>query len=140
MKKLFFEKTTHEGIRILRALFVGIFSTIFDIAVLFVMTDFFGFFYQIGVVCGFLVGAIVNYILTHLWVFSREKISRKRHTQDFFAFGIIGIIGLFLTMGFIFFFHEVLHFSLFIAKILSLVVFFWNYGARKYFIFEPKEK
>ena len=131
MKNLLFAKTGNEYLRLFRALVVGAVSTGFDIGVLFFVTNFLGMFYQIGVVCGFLMGAFVNYILTHLWVFSREKVSHQKHAQDFFAFGIIGIIGLLLTLGLIFFFHEILGFELLAAKIFSLVVFFWDYWARK---------
>lgn len=136
---LLFGKTTNEFIRIFRALFVGGVSMIFDMAALFFVTSVLHLFYQIGVVAGFFVGAVVNYILTHFWVFSRVKISRKKHTQDFILFGIIGVIGLLLTMGLIFILYEQLAFSLFVSKILSaILVFFWNYGARKVLIFEKK--
>ena len=58
----------------------------FDLAILLFIAKIMQLHYQIGVIAGFLVGALVNYVLTNSWVFSREQVSRVRHGADFSIF------------------------------------------------------
>ena len=91
----------------------------------------------VAVVIGFMLGLIVNFVLSLLFVFknAKEKTENKK-VKTFIIFAIIGIVGLGLTelgmhVGVI-----VLGFYYLIVKVLVAgVVMMWNYIARKIIIF-----
>jgi len=74
-----------------------------------------------------------NYILSILWVFDRRAVQSR--WIEFCIFGVIGLIGLGLNEGIIWFFTEKVHFH-YISKIIATVaIYCWNFFARKYTLF-----
>lgn len=96
----------------------------------------------ISAALGFIVGLIINYILSVVFVF---KASDNRHNGktilDFIIFLIIGLIGLGLTELGLYTGVYVLSLHYMFVKILVAgIVLVWNYTARKIFVFERKNK
>lgn len=91
----------------------------------------------IAATAGFMFGLVVNYLLSIAWVFSRHAMSRRKEMTIFL---IIGLIGLLLTDLIVWAIAVAADEDELVAKIVATgIVFFWNFGARKFILFN-KEK
>lgn len=127
---LFLEKTKKAGIQFFRYLFVGGFAAIINILSLFIFTDFFKIHYIISSILGFLLGLIVNYLLSKAFVFTEEKVRSRK--KEFMTYAIIGMIGLGIDTGIMFISTSLLKIYYLLSKIISTVItFIWNFTARK---------
>ena len=94
----------------------------------------------VATVLGFLVGLVVNYVLSLYVVFTQEKDKGKgRSVGAFLVFGIIGIVGLAWTEFGMYVGIELLDWNYMIVKIfVTGAVLVWNYLGRKLLIFNSK--
>ena len=147
MKDSFFDKNKKLIFEFLRYAVVGGISAVIDMGVNFVML-----FYVLGgtkddrglvaisVAAGFIVGLLVNFILSNIFVFNKEEQKEKgRTTKAFLIYALVGVIGFGLT--------EVLtiigtHFIgnggiwyLALTCFVKGVVLVWNYVGRKIFVY-----
>lgn len=97
---------------------------------------------SVCITVGFVVGLVVNYGLSIIWVFTTKKQQEQgKNTRAFLIFAVIGVIGYFLKLllmkievGFIGMDEN-------IANIIAaIIVLAWNYIARKIFIFNETDK
>jgi putative flippase GtrA len=117
-----------------RYLVVGGLAFVIDFGSLYALTEFAGLHYLISAAVAFLFGLIANYWLSRIWVFDRR--SMQNVTVEFFVFAVIGVIGLGLNEGIIWFAAEKIHFHYMFAKaISSAIVLLWNFGARRFLLF-----
>ena len=148
----------HSIIQFFRSVFVGGVATVADMGVLMLFREQLHTSESLGSVFGFIVGLTVNYVISTFWVFSKAKV--KNRAFDFIAFGIIGVIGLGLTlliiapfsMDGIFGEGYLIKKQLFgtlipidkyyiIGKLVSTVlVYIWNFCARKFFLYRKCEE
>lgn len=153
-KELMVEPTDDGFIQFFRFIFVGGTATLVDIFTgwLFVTyvihsdINILGLFTLtrdvLSVAIGFIIGLVVNYILSILWVFKRNDINRA---AEFASFTVIGIIGLFIKSGVVAAMGLILTQAdgiPFIIKSVAgtLIAFIWNFAARKIFIYGKKAK
>jgi putative flippase GtrA len=86
---------------------------------------------------GFLLGAIASYTLSVRWVFRHRRLAATPKTE-FAAFAAVGVVGLGLNNLVIFSAVEHAGFSLLVAKgIAAMLTFTFNYGMRKWGLFQP---
>ena len=86
----------------------------------------------------FVMGLIVNFILSKLLVFTTGA-KVKNTMLEFLSYTVIGIIGLGLTEAIIWLGTVPLHIPVLIAKIIAAVlVLIWNFAARKIFLYGGK--
>lgn len=134
INKLFKNPTEDTSVQLFRYTLVGGIAFVVDFSTLYIFTDFFGVYYLISAMIAFLLGLIINYILSTKWVFNRRIIKKK-----WFEFGIfltIGIIGLCFNEFFIWFFTEQFYSHYLLSKVLAtLFVYLWNFFARKFILF-----
>jgi putative flippase GtrA len=117
-----------------RYLLVGGGAFAIDFSALYLLTEFIGFHYLVSAAISFLLGLITNYWLSRLWVFNQRSV--KNITVEFAIFAFIGIVGLGLNEGIIWFIAEKVHFHYMTAKAISAaIVLVWNFGARKLVLF-----
>lgn len=155
--KLFVEETNHTGLQFFRSIFVGGIATVADFGVLIVLKQLFGMSESLASVFSFIVGLTVNYVVSTVWVFSKAKV--KNRVVDFIVFALIGIVGLGLTeliiapfsekgiFGVGFFVKNAVFGSLIaveqyyiIGKLFSVVlVYMWNFFARKFILYRKTE-
>ena len=135
LNKLFIEKTDNTLIQLLRYTFVGGIAFVVDFTSLYLLTEFAGLHYLHSAAIAFILGLIINYILSILWVFKSRAVNKK--IIEFTIFVIIGIVGLGLNIIIIWFFTD--RFSidfLYYSKLISTaIVYFWNFLARKYILY-----
>ena len=134
ISSLVLNKSDKTSIQLLRYGFVGGIAYAVDFGSLFFLTEFMKIHYLVSAAIAFILGLLTNYALSIFWVFSKRAVSNRQ--VEFMIFSIIGLIGLGLNEGIIWFFTETVHFHYLISKIFSTVfIFFWNFFARKKALF-----
>ncbi|MDZ7684187.1 MAG: GtrA family protein [Gammaproteobacteria bacterium] len=107
-----------------------------DFAVLFACTEYLGMHYLLSNVFGYATGLCIAYLLNVKWVFSFRKYSRV--TVEFTIFNVIVIAGLILSEVFMYLLVGLLGLYYLHAKVVaSMLVFGFNYVAKKYVLFHP---
>lgn len=126
---------------LVRYSFVGISSFIIDASVLYLCKNYiFNNNYETGVVLssaiGFIIGLVYNYIMSVNFVFKNVD-NTKSQTENFVIFTIIGIVGFLLTeIGMIIGMNILsLTYYMPVKIVVALIVFVWNYTARKILVF-----
>lgn len=95
----------------------------------------------VSTAAGFVVGLIMNYILSLIFVFrSSDNRSSGKSVWEFVIFALVGVVGLGITEGLMHLGVNVLHFHYMITKIVTAgIVLVWNYLGRKLLVFNrPK--
>ena len=158
VNSLFIAETNNTFIQFFRSVFVGGVATVADIGVLILFRELLHLSESLATVFGFIAGLTVNYVISTFWVFSKAKV--KNRVFDFIAFAVIGIIGLGLTQLIIapfamegifgegFFVKKQIFGSLIpvnkyyiIGKLVSTVlVYIWNFCARKFILYRNCEE
>ena len=145
IKELFSGETDNTFIQFFRYLFVGGFAFVVDYGTLTLLVEVFGFNAKLAAVVAFILGLIVNYILSTLWIFKNSKIGNR--LAEFAAFAVIGVIGLGINELIIWLFDDVIaprkpldfipedKYYLIGKLVSTAVVFIWNFAARKFIIF-----
>ena len=134
-KKIMIDKTDKVLLQLFRYTFVGGFAFIVDFGLLFFLTEYAGCHYLFSASLSFLAGLIVNYIISKLWVFDTTSV--KNRSVEFILFALIGLIGLGLTELLMWLFTGKFRLFYMSSKILTtVIVYFWNFFARKYIIFK----
>ena len=135
IKGLFIVPTQNGFLQFFRYAFIGGIATIIDWSTLFILTDIVSIHYLFSACFSFLVGLIVNFLLSKLMVFKAEE-AKVNGVLEFVAYAIIGAVGLGLTelimLGFTVFLKLHYMMSKVIATVMTLV---WNYIARKRIIY-----
>lgn len=91
--------------------------------------------YLISAALGFVAGLIFVYISSNKWVFARRRL-KDNTAMEFFVFALIGIIGLLLTVFFMWLFVDVSRIYPLVAKLITTaLVLMWNFGARKIILY-----
>lgn len=131
--RYFIEKTNDTFVQFFRYIFVGGFSALVDIGLLFILNNKFGINYLVAAALAFLAGLTVNYLLSVTWIFH----STGKIKKEFTIFSMIGIAGLIWTEIIMWFFVEKIDLSVMYSKIIALIlVLFWNFIMRKKFAFK----
>ena len=135
LKKLFFEPTKNGIIQFFRYAFVGGIATVVDWSVQYVCTVLWTH-YLVAAALAFVCGLVVNYFLSKLFVFNSQK-ARMGAAAEFISYGVIGLIGLGITMGLMFLLTDLAGLYFMLSKVITtFIVLFWNYLARKIFIYK----
>lgn len=134
IRKAFVSSTDNTLLQLFRYTFVGGFAFIVDFGLLYVLTEFAGFHYLVSATLSFVVGLVVNYLLSKVWVFTQSTYSNKR--VEFLLFAVIGVIGLGINNVSIWFLSDVIGLWYMLSKAITTVVtYLWNFFARKYILF-----
>jgi len=122
-------KTVHKF------LLLGVLSTLIDY-ILYSIAIMLGVNYIIAIILGYSTGLLANYIIARNFIFtSGHKLKSSKH--EFIAVVVIAVFGALFTMAIV----KILSYSLFhmdplLSRLIAIViVFFWNYFARKLFVY-----
>jgi len=139
LKILFKDKTSNTFIQLFRYGFVGGIAFLVDFVFLYCLTEFVGLPYLVSAAISFILGLVTNYLLSTVWVFNQRVVTNR--SKEFIVFSVIGIIGLGFNELIMWFGSSVLPLYYLLSKIISTVfVFFWNFFARKYILFNKTTK
>lgn len=117
-----------------RYLVAGGTAWLFDITLLYILTEFVGIHYLMSAAISFTLGVAITYVLSTIWVFKARAMANRG--AEFAVFGTIGIVGLGLNELFLWFFTEPLPMHYMVAKVFATgFILAWNFAARKYVLF-----
>jgi len=134
LKWIFIHKTQNSYVQFLRYSFVSTIALVVDFGGLVVLKQYGHINYLIAATISFIAGLAVNYLLSVLWVFHSSKFSDKKREIIFFT--VIGIVGLILTDLIMWVLTSKLGMFYIWSKVIATVtVYFWNFGARKKYVF-----
>lgn len=120
--------------RFLRYAFVGLVTFGLDLALLFVLIDFFLVSPVIAAGIAFLIAVTLNYVVSRRYVFSKTQRGIKTGYGNFL---IIVLVGLGFVMGGMYLLVSVLGFNYFIARLLvASCTGIWNYLMNLYVNFK----
>jgi putative flippase GtrA len=134
-RRVFTDKTRNGYIQLLRYGFVAVVSYAVNLGGLVALKQFGHINYLIAATISFIAGLLVNYSLSVIWVFHNSKLSNR--TNEFMFFSLIGLVGLGLNDLILWILTGGLGlFYIFSNVIATIIVYFWNFGVRKRYIFE----
>ena len=108
-----------------------------DVGALTLLTSGVGVSYLISGAIAFLLGLAVVYTLSVVWVF--EHRAYKNMQSEFLVFAGVGIVGLGINESVLWLLSGFIGLHYLVAKGASVIlVFSWNFGARKYLLFRSR--
>jgi len=133
VKGLLVTPTRDTSIQAFRALFVGALALTADAGVLYLLS-LTGRHYLLCAAFGFAAGVAVNYILSVNFVFSEK--ARIGRAGEITLYIVLSLIGLGLTGILMWCLTEVIGLYFMVSKgIAAVIVFAWNFGARKVLLY-----
>lgn len=124
----------HEFIRYFLASAIAL---LLDAGLLWSLTEFAGISYLVSGAIGFTAGLVAIYALSVYWVFTARAM--RSPLAEFAIFAFIGLVGLCLNELILWLFTSLWSFYFLVSKIASvIVVFSWNFGARKWLLFRSR--
>lgn len=121
-------------LRVVRYFFVGGVAAVVDVGLFFLFAKVLGFHYLLVGAGAFTAAAVVNYFLSIRHVFSSGV--RFTRNTEFVCVYLVSFAGLLFNQAILFLAVDLLGMELMLSKCAAIgVVFFWNYLARKHFVF-----
>lgn len=119
--------------KIHKFLYVGILSTLVDYAI-YAFLIYNDIFYIYAIIIGYLSGFLVNFIISRRYVFDQSKIEKLHY--EFIAVLFISVIAIGINI-FIVWGLGKFGVNHYISRIIAIgIVFFFNYFARRIFVYE----
>ena len=133
--KLFRHQTGNVWIQLLRYGISGFTATLVDFAVLTLLTEHLGeHLLLVWTAIAFISGLLVSYLLSVNWVFDIRRLSSR--TAEVSVYLLIGLVGLLLTELLMWLFANKLGIFYLLSKLIaSVMVFLWNFCAKKFILF-----
>jgi putative flippase GtrA len=104
---------------------IGCFSTLIDIGLLYVFTEYAGLWYIYSATVSYSCGMIVNFLLNKYLNF---RDTSRNYLRQFFFFALVSMSSLALTLGVLYLAVEICSINYLLGKILAVIIaFFWNY-------------
>ena len=130
IRKILIDKTSNGIIQFIRYFFVGGIAAGINIGTLYLMVDIFNINYILSNIVGFILGIVVNYSLSKMFVFTDNEDINK--IFEIVMYVIIGILGLIFDTFMLWIFTSKIGIYYMISKIIStMLTFVWNFVARK---------
>jgi putative flippase GtrA len=139
LAKLLKRPTDNALVQLLRYTVVGGVAFVIDIGSLYALTEYAGVYYLQSAALAFLLGLTTNYLLSIRWVFSNRTLQNK--SIEYGIFALLGVAGLGLNHGLIYFLTERAGFHYLFSKVVATgAVFLWNFGSRKLTLFNSRPR
>jgi len=135
ISRLLVHQTDNTLVQLFRYTLVGGLAFVVDFSALYLLTEHAGLHYLVSATLAFLLGLVVNYLLSVRWIFRRSRLDNR--SQEFAIYGWIGVIGIGLNSLVMWVFTEQLHFHYLGSKVVAAAaIFLWNFFARKRALFK----
>lgn len=106
-----------------------------DFGTLYLLFNILGINYLLAAAIAFTVGLVFVYLSSNKWVFDERRME-GRQVLEFTLFAIIGLVGLGLTVLFMWLLVDFVGIYPLVAKLITTgLVLCWNFGARKYLLY-----
>ena len=136
--KLIQGRTGDIRIQFVRYVISGMTAFLVDMALLAFLTECFGEkLLLLWTAIGFAIGLCITYLFSIFWVFDDRRF--KSRTAEASLFAVIGLTGLGLTELLMWLLAGKAGIHYLVAKVITtLLVFLWNFTAKKYIIFRSR--
>jgi putative flippase GtrA len=135
---LLLEPVENTLLQLPRALVASALAALLDMVVLIVLVQAFGWHPLFAVTLSYLLGGVLQYVLSALWVFPSAP---QSVTLGFLAFTLLSLGGLVITWLTMYCLGDLAHVNYAVAKVAALgLAFCWNFFSRKHLLFRPEEK
>jgi putative flippase GtrA len=125
----------HTLLQMPRALVASGLAALVDMAALVTLVQGFGWNPLLAATFSYLLGGVLQYTLSALWVFPAAP---QSVSLGFIAFTVLSLGGLVVTWLTMYGLSNVAHLNFALAKVVALgLAFFWNFFSRKYLLFRP---
>jgi putative flippase GtrA len=119
---------------ILLYFFVGGISFLGNLGIFSIFVQIFRVHWIVGNIAGFIAGTLINYVLSARFIFESRLYSRR--DLEALLTLVVSVVGVCLETLLISLAHDFASVDLVVSKIGAAgIVFFWNYGARRFFVF-----
>ncbi len=106
-----------------------------DFGTLYLLFNILGINYLLAAAIAFTAGLVFVYLSSNKWVFDERRME-DRQVLEFTLFAIIGLVGLGLTVLFMWLLVDFGGIYPLVAKLITTgLVLCWNFGARKYLLY-----
>lgn len=97
---------------------VGLVGTFINIAVLYVLTEYFGVYYIFSAVVSFVISMTHNFLLNKIWTFKEPLKSefRKKYVQ----FSLVSIMALMINLFFLYIFTEIIGVYYILSQLIAI--------------------
>ena len=137
LQSLFTGRTSDTLVQLFRYGFVGGAAFVVDYGSLWFLTEVCGMHYLLSAAIAFILGLTTNYLLSTRWVFSDSRLENR--WAEFAVFALIGVVGLGLNELIMWAGTDLMHLHYMLSKVISTaIVFFWNFFARKFILFNKQ--
>jgi len=134
LKDLAFKKTNNLFLQSFKYAIGGGVAFVFDFFFLYLFTSFFHVHYLTSAAVSYLIGSVVHYGWSILFVFSSRSVEKR--SVEFMIFSLVGVVGLGLNEGVMWVFTEKIGLYYLYSKLVAtFFVFFWNFSTRRYILF-----
>lgn len=135
LSKLFKQDSDNFWVQLLRYSLSGTSATIVDFLLLTILTEVFGeHLLLVWTAIAFISGVLVTYLLSTNWVFDAHRF--KHRSTEIVIFIFIALVGLTLTELLMWLFAHKIDIHYLLSKLIaSIIVFVWNFTAKKYILF-----
>jgi len=131
---LYRTRTDNTFVQLFRYTIVGGTAFCFDFATLHMLTAYAGFHYLVSAAFAFILGLLVNYVLSVRWVFANRSL--KNRYAEFIVFALVGLAGLGLNELIMWGATEYGGVHYLGSKLIStVVVYLFNFSIRKVLLF-----
>ena len=147
LKKVFIGKAENTFFELCRAIIVGGIAFLVDMLLLIVLKEIGNVSTFLSATLSFIIGTLVNYLLSTYWAYSNTNIDRG--SVRLLIFTAISAFGLLLNNLIILYFDNHVTIGGALGKLIpayvigkivaTVIVFFWNFTARKVFIYRKKK-
>ena len=105
-----------------------------DFLALYLLTNYLHLHYLTSAAISYMLGSAVHYILSIFFIFGSRSLENQ--TLEFTIFALIGLIGLGMNEGVMWFFTEKVGLYYLYSKLIAtFFIFFWNFSTRKFILF-----
>ncbi len=137
IQSVFKGKANSTFLQLFRYTFVGGLAFIVDFGTLYILTEYFNIHYLVSGGIAFIFGLIINYFLSVKWVFNNRAMENR--LIEFLLFTLIGLVGLGLNELFLWILTDILLIYYLLSKIITtILVYLWNFFARKIILFNKQ--
>jgi putative flippase GtrA len=128
------EPTYQNHVQFVRSAIVSVIAVVVNFGASYIFKEILGFYYLLAASLSFFLGVLVNYYLSVRWVFANRQLESKH--MEFILFVVITTVGLLFNLLIIAGMVEIVKTGYWMALITATVlVFFWNFLARKKFLY-----
>ncbi len=134
LRKFVFGKSDNLFVQSFKYALAGGVAFIVDFLALYLLTSLLHLHYLTSAAIAYMLGSAVHYILSIFFIFGSRSFENR--TLEFTIFALIGVFGLGVNEGIMWFFTGRLGvYYLYSKLIATFVIFFWNFSTRKYVLF-----